>query len=126
VTTRLSLLLLTGPPFILLLRWPLFVGGRSQLDVKNAFLHGELYEEIYMHPPPSYSIPDGHVCRLRRSLYGLKQAPRAWFERFTSVVTAAGFAANQHDPALFVHTSPHGRTLILLYVNDMLIMGGDH
>jgi hypothetical protein len=94
--------------------------------VKNTFLHGELYEEIYMHPPPSYSIPDGHVCRLRRSLYGLKQAPRAWFERFTSVVTAAGFAANQHDPALFVHTSPHGRTLILLYVNDMLIMGGDH
>ncbi|WVZ76752.1 LOW QUALITY PROTEIN: hypothetical protein U9M48_024695 [Paspalum notatum var. saurae] len=97
----------------------------SQLDVKNAFLHGELHEEVYMHPPPVYTVPDGHVCRLRRSLYGLMQAPRAWFERFTSVVTAAGFVASQHDPALFVHTLPRGRTLILLYVDDMLITGDD-
>jgi hypothetical protein len=78
----------------------------SQLDGKNAFLHGELHEEVYMHPPSRYCVPDGHVCRLRHSLYGLKQAPRAWFERFTSIVTAAGFAASQNDPALFVHTSP--------------------
>jgi hypothetical protein len=79
-----------------------------------------------MHPPPSYSVPDGHVCRLRHSLYGLKQAPRAWFERFTSVVTAVGFAASHHDHARFVHTSPCRRTLILLYVDDMLIMGDNH
>ena len=64
----------------------------SQLDVKNAFLNGELREEVYMQPPPGYSVPDGMVCRLRRSLYGLKQAPRAWFERFAYVVTAAGFS----------------------------------
>jgi hypothetical protein len=73
--------------------------------VKNAFLHGELHEEVYMHPPPGYLVPDGHICRLRRSLYGLKKAPQAWFERFTSVVTAVGFVAIKHDPALFVHTS---------------------
>ncbi|KAM3210839.1 hypothetical protein ACQJBY_064630 [Aegilops geniculata] len=65
------------------------------------------------------------VCRLRRSLYGLKQAPRAWFERFASVVTAAGFLPSDHDPALFVHTSPRGRTLLLLYVDDMIITGDD-
>ncbi|WVZ81917.1 hypothetical protein U9M48_029243 [Paspalum notatum var. saurae] len=97
----------------------------SQLDVKNAFLNGELREEVYMQPPPGYSVPEGMVCRLRRSLYGLKQAPRAWFQRFASVVTAAGFSASAHDPALFVHTSSRGRTLLLLYVDDMIITGDD-
>jgi hypothetical protein len=52
--------------------------------------------------------------------------PRAWFERFTLVVTTADFAGNQHDPALFIHTSPRGRTLILLYVDDMLITENDY
>jgi hypothetical protein len=80
----------------------------SQLDVKNAFLNGELREEVYMQPPPRYLVPDGMVCRLRRSLYGLKQAPRAWFQRFASVITAAGFSQSDHDPALFIHTSPRG------------------
>ena len=100
--------------------WPI-----SQLDVKNAFLNGELREDVYMRPPPGYSVPEGMVCHLRRSLYGLKQAPRAWFQRFASVVTAAGFSASAHDPALFVHVSPRGRTLLLLYVDDMLITGDD-
>jgi hypothetical protein len=97
----------------------------SQLDVKNAFLNGELHEEVYMKPPPGYYVPEGMVCRLRRSLYGLKQAPRAWFQRFASIVTAADFSASAHDPALFVHTSSHGRTL-LLYVDDMIITRDDH
>jgi hypothetical protein len=63
----------------------------SQMDVKNVFLHGDLHEEVYMQPPPSVEVPMGHDCHLRRALYGLQQAPRAWFERFSSVVTAAGF-----------------------------------
>src|SRR3954462_7476636 len=97
----------------------------SQLDVQNVFLNGELSEEVYMQPPPGYFVPDGMVCRLRRSLYGLKQAPGAWFERFASVVTAASFSPSFHDPALFIHTSPRGRTLLLLYVDDMIITGDD-
>ena len=56
-------------------RWPLY-----QMDVKNAFLNGDLHEEVYMQPPPGYPYSGNQVCRLRRALYGLKQAPRAWFE----------------------------------------------
>jgi hypothetical protein len=92
--------------------------------VKNIFLNGELREDVYMRPPPN-SVCEGMVCHLRRSLYDLKQAPRAWFQRFVSVVTAAGFSANAHDPTLFVHVSPRGRTLLLLYVDDMIIIGDD-
>jgi hypothetical protein len=97
----------------------------SQLDVKNAFLNGELREDIYMHPPPGYSIPEGMVCHLHRSLYGLKQAPHTWFQHFASVVTAAGFSTSAHDLALFVHVSPRGRTLLPLYMDDMIITGDD-
>jgi hypothetical protein len=97
----------------------------SQLDVKNVFLNGELREDVYMRPPPGYSVPEGMVCHLRRSLYGLKQAPRAWFQRFASVVIVAGFFVSAHDPVLFVHVSPRGMTLLLLYVDDMIITGDD-
>jgi hypothetical protein len=100
--------------------WPI-----SQMDVKNSFLHGDLTEEVYMQPPPGIVAPPGHVCRLRRALYGLKQAPRAWHERFVSMIWTASFSASDLDAALFVHLSPRGRTLLLLYVDDMLIMGDD-
>jgi hypothetical protein len=93
--------------------------------VKNAFLNSELRENVYMHPPPGYSVPEGMVCHLRRSLYGLKQAPWAWFQLFASVVITAGFSASAQDPALFVHVSPRGRTLLLIYVDDMIITGDD-
>jgi hypothetical protein len=97
----------------------------SQMDVKNAFLHGDLHEEVYMQPPPGVEVPMGHVCRLRRALYGLKQAPRVWFERFNSIVIAAGFTPSDHDPTLFVHISGRSCTLLLLYMDDMLITGND-
>jgi hypothetical protein len=97
----------------------------SQLDMKNSFLNGELCEDIYMRPPLGYSVPKGMVCHIRHSLYGFKQASRAWFQRFASVVTATGFSASTHDPALFVHVSHRGRTLHLLYVDDMIITDDD-
>ena len=49
------------------------------MDVKNAFLNGNLSEEVYVQPPPGLSSEPNKVCRLRHALYGLKQTPRAWF-----------------------------------------------
>ncbi|KAG8083397.1 hypothetical protein GUJ93_ZPchr0015g6769 [Zizania palustris] len=95
------------------------------MDVKNAFLHGDLHEEVYMQPPPGVDAPSRHVCHLRRDLYGLKQAPRAWFKRFVTMIRVAGFSPSDYDPVLFVQLSSHGRTLLLSYVGDMLITGYD-
>jgi hypothetical protein len=78
-----------------------------------------------MRPLSGYSVLEGMVCHLCRSLYGLKQAPRAWFQHFASVITAASFSVGAYDLALFVHVSPRGRTLLLLYVDDMIIIGDD-
>ncbi|KAJ9538525.1 hypothetical protein OSB04_031258 [Centaurea solstitialis] len=100
--------------------WPLF-----QMDVKNAFLNGDLSEEVYMTPPPGVSLPSGHVCRLRKALYGLKQAPRAWFEKFSNTVLSLGFSASNYDSGLFTRTTAAGSILLLLYVDDMIITGSD-
>jgi hypothetical protein len=75
--------------------------------------------------PPRYSVPEGMVYHIHRTLYGLKQAPHAWFQRFASMVMAVDFSASAHDPNSFVHVSPRGRTLLLFYVDDMVITGDD-
>jgi len=95
------------------------------MDVKNAFLNGDLSEEVYMTPPPGIKLPHGHVCRLRKALYGLKQAPRAWFEKFSSTVVSLGFSPSNYDSGLFTRTTDAGTILLLLYVDDMIITGSD-
>ncbi|KAM0960324.1 hypothetical protein ACFX2C_025377 [Malus domestica] len=96
-----------------------------QLDVKNAFLHGILQEEVYMSQPPGFSDPHHptHVCRLHKSLYGLKQAPRAWNERFTSFLPSLGFLSTYADPSLFVRNDGQSVVILLLYVDDIIITG---
>ena len=65
------------------------------------------------------------MCRLSQTLYGLKQAPRAWFAKFSSTISQHGFSASSYDSTLFFRRSNHGITLLLLYVNDMIITGDD-
>jgi hypothetical protein len=95
------------------------------MDVKNAFLNGDLFEEVYMQPPPGYPASQNQVCHIRRAFYGLKQAPRAWFAKFSSVVAQQGFTPSSYDLALFIRHTSTSITLILLYVNDMIITGDD-
>ncbi|RVX16767.1 Retrovirus-related Pol polyprotein from transposon RE1 [Vitis vinifera] len=99
--------------------WPL-----HQMDVKNAFLHGDLKECIYMKPPRGlFSSPTSHVCKLRRFLYGLKQAPRAWFEKFHT--TLLQFSFRKYDTSLFLRKSDMGIVVLLVYVDDIVITGSD-
>ena len=103
--------------------WPLF-----QLDIKNAFLHGDLAEEVYMEQPPGFVAQgeSGLVCRLRRSLYGLKQSPRAWFGRFSSVVQEFGMLRSTADHSVFYHHNSSGQCIYLVvYVDDIVITGSD-
>ncbi|KAM7510811.1 hypothetical protein LguiB_009686 [Lonicera macranthoides] len=96
-----------------------------QMDVKNAFLHGDLSEVIYMQPPLGLPYSTGQVCKLRRALYGLKQAPRAWFKKFSTVVLDHGFSQSIHDLAMFTSSSPQGIVILLIYVDDMIITWDD-
>ncbi|XP_021747926.1 uncharacterized protein LOC110713790 [Chenopodium quinoa] len=94
-----------------------------QMDVKNAFLNGDIAETVYMHQPPGLRDKDNpsHVCLLKKALYGLKQAPRAWYHRFSSFVATIGFSHSMSDNSLFIYS--HGKELayILLYVDDIVL-----
>jgi hypothetical protein len=96
-----------------------------QMDVKMAFLNGELEEEIYMDRPDGFIAQgqEGKVCRLIKSLYGLKQAPKQWHEKFDRTLTSARFAINETDTCVY-HLYGGGKGVILcFYVDDILIFG---
>ena len=95
------------------------------MDVKNAFLNGDLSEEVYMQPPLGLFIEWNKVCHIWHALYGLKQAPQAWFAKFSSTISRLGYMANHCDFALFLHRIDKGTILLLLYVDDMIITGED-
>uniref|UniRef100_A0A2N9G004 Reverse transcriptase Ty1/copia-type domain-containing protein n=1 Tax=Fagus sylvatica TaxID=28930 RepID=A0A2N9G004_FAGSY len=100
------------------LNWPL-----RQLDVKNAFLHGTLKEEVYMAQPQGYidSTNSHYVCKLHKSIYGLKQAPRAWFDSFTTQLLHLGFNASTTDSSLFIYHHKGVIAYLLLYVDDIVL-----
>ena len=104
------------------LGWPLF-----QLNVKNAFLNGDLKEEVYIEQSPGFvaQAESGKVCRLHKAIYGLKQSPRAWFGKFSEVVLKFGLRHCHSDHSVFSYTSDRGKILLIVYVNDIIITRDD-
>ncbi|XP_052199622.1 retrovirus-related Pol polyprotein from transposon RE1 isoform X2 [Diospyros lotus] len=104
------------------LDWELF-----QFDIMNAFLNGELEEEVYMKIPPGFENEEriGKVCKLHKSLYGLKQSPRAWFKRFSSTLTKFGYKQGETGHTLFIKHSNGKRCILIVYVDDIIVTGDD-
>lgn len=103
-------------------KWPSY-----QFDVKNAFLDGDLDEEVFMKPPPSFQNvgAKGKVCKLRKALYSLKQSPRAWFKRFRLSMVNNGYTQCQSDHTLFVKHDKNKVTALIVYVDDIMTTSND-
>jgi len=102
-------------------RWNLY-----QLDVNNAFLHGELHEEVYLKPPQGLlEEKDKRVCKLNKSLYGLKQASRSWFEKLRGVLLDIGFHQAKSDYSLFIREKNQNILYLVVYVDDIIITGSN-
>jgi hypothetical protein len=94
-----------------------------QLDVKNAFLHGNFSEHVYAQQPSGFVSPShpNFVCKLNKSLYGLKQAPHTWFLQFTSFLSTLGFCGSKSDRSLFMFKQGPSTAYLLLYVDDIIL-----
>ncbi|RVW71217.1 Retrovirus-related Pol polyprotein from transposon TNT 1-94 [Vitis vinifera] len=98
-----------------------------QMDVKTAFLNGDLNEEVYMEQPEGFVLlgNENKVCKLVKSLYGLKQAPKQWHEKFDHAILSDGFRHNNVDKCLYSKTCDDYMVIVCLYVDDMLILSDD-
>lgn len=96
-----------------------------QLDVNNAFLHGDLFEDVYMQVPEGIANPHGYVCKLIKSLHGLKQASRMWFAKLATELLAQGFSQSKNDYSLFTYNHVGTTTVVDVYVDDIIITGNN-
>ena len=98
-----------------------------QLDVSNAFLYGDLDEQVFMEQPPGYVAQgeSSEVCLLKKAIYGVKQSPRAWFHKFSHLLFAYGFVSTVSDPTVMRKRTPHGCVILAVYVDDIIITGSD-
>jgi hypothetical protein len=93
------------------------------MDVKSAFLNGNLKDEVYVQQPPGFAIPDkeGKVLRLRKTLYGLQQAPRAWNAKLDSTPKGIDFGQSPHEAAIYRRGNGGNTLLMGVYVDDLVI-----
>ena len=99
-----------------------------QMGVKNAFMNGELNEEVYMQLPPGFeeNLGKDKVCKLLKSLYGLKRSRRAWFDRFSRAIRMAGYSQGQSNHTMLYRPLNGGGVIILIvYVDDIIITGSN-
>ncbi|TYK00058.1 hypothetical protein E5676_scaffold596G00040 [Cucumis melo var. makuwa] len=97
------------------------------MDVKTAFLNGDLEEEIYMKQPEGFIVhgQETKVRKLDKSFYDLKQAPKQWHEKFNNLLMSKGFKVNESDECIYYKTEGRVCIIICLYVDDMLIFGSN-
>ena len=95
------------------------------MDVKSAFVNGDLKEEVYVHQPPGFAIPskEDKVLHLHKALYGLWQAPRAWNAKLDFTLKGMGFEQSPHEAAIYRWGSGENALLVGVYVNDLVITG---
>ncbi|GJX07723.1 retrovirus-related pol polyprotein from transposon TNT 1-94 [Tanacetum coccineum] len=99
-----------------------------QMDVKTAFLNGDLQEEVFVSQPEGFEDQENptHVYRLKKALYGLKQAPRAWYDTLSKFLLANNFFKGAVDPTLFTRKSGKHILLVQIYVDDIIFSSTDH
>ena len=97
------------------------------MDIKTVFLNGNLLKDVYMQQPAGFVVPrlSNKVCKLNRSIYGLKQASRSWNQCFDEIIKEYDFIQNEGDPCVYKKVSGSALTFIILYVDDVLLMGND-
>ncbi|GAA0165599.1 transmembrane signal receptor [Lithospermum erythrorhizon] len=97
-----------------------------QMDVHDAFLHGDLDEDVYMKMPPGFYVGrNGMVCKMRKSSYDLRQAPRCWFAKLAASLLSYGFCRSYSDYSLFTIRRGKLELHVLIYVDDLIVAGTD-
>ena len=100
-------------------RWEL-----QQLDVSNAFLHGDLSEEVYMSIPPGLSgYSSSQCCKLKKSLYGLEQASQKWYEKLSDLLISSGYKQTHADHSLFIKNVDGKFIALNIFVDDIVLTG---
>ena len=99
----------------------------EKMDVKITFLHGDLEEEIYVKQPKGFVVKGKKelVCKLKKSMYGLKQSPRMWYQKFDTFIRGLGFTRSKEDHCVYFKLIGGHVIYLVLYVDDMLLVGND-